>query len=136
MFRATTLCAALLAAQPWFAARTDAAADAQSESSRGADESAYRLRARAWPAFSRAPALLRVEMLISPDEENRSLEIVLESGEYLRSSVIPLEGVDAPRFHVVVYRSVPAGSYNVQIGLRGKGGTLRATEHQILEVIE
>jgi hypothetical protein len=131
MLRATTLFAVVLAAQPSLAARADGG-----HAQREADEGSYRLRARAWPAFSRAPAVLRIEMLVSPDEENRALEIVVESGDYLRSSFIALEGADAARFHVVFYRSVPAGSYTVQVGLRGRSGTLRAMEHQFLEVIE
>jgi hypothetical protein len=135
MLRATTLFALMLAAQPSLAARADADRT-QREAGDEGEEGGYRLRARAWPAYSRAPAVLRIEMLVSPNEENRALEIVLESGDYLRSSVIALEGADAARFHVVSYRSVPAGSYTVQVGLRGRSGSLRATEHQVLEVIE
>ena len=93
------------------------------------------LRARVWPAVAAAPASVRVEVLIEPDESNRALEIVAESEYYYRSSTIPLEGARAARFHSVFYRSIPAGVYEIQVVLVGSAGATRAVHRQRLQVV-
>jgi hypothetical protein len=53
------------------------------------------------PAQSFAPTTLTIRVHVKPDAENRALEIVAESGDYYRSSRIPLDGNEAPRTIVV-----------------------------------
>jgi hypothetical protein len=67
---------------------------------------------------------------------NRALEIVVESEEYYRGSTIPLEGARAPRFHVVHYRSLPAGVYDVRVALIDQSGRVRAVEQRALQVTQ
>jgi len=93
-----------------------------------------KLQSRVWPAFTQAPASVRIEALVEPNADNRELEIVVDSGDYYRSSIIALDGADAPRFFSVQYRSMPAGVYEVQVGLRGPSGALIALEHHWLDV--
>ena len=93
-----------------------------------------RLQSRVSPAFTQAPAFVRIEVLVPPNEDNRELEIVVDSGDYYRSSSITLDGANAPSFYSVQYRSMPAGAYEVQVGLRGRSGTLIALEHHWLDV--
>jgi hypothetical protein len=94
-----------------------------------------RIVLRVRPAFAQAPATLRIEVMVEPDEHNRALLIGVDSGEYLRSSAIPLEGADAARFHSVVYASVPAGAYQVQVELRTAEGAERAAAHATVQVM-
>jgi hypothetical protein len=96
---------------------------------------AERLRALIWPAVASAPAAVRVEVLIEAHDDNRALEIVVDSGDYYRSSVIALEGARGARYHAVQYRALPAGTYEVQVTLRGPGGATRALQRQRLEIV-
>jgi hypothetical protein len=96
---------------------------------------AERLRALIWPAVASAPAAVRVEVLIETHDDNRALEIVVDSGDYYRSSMIAIEGARGPRYHSVSYRGLPAGAYEVQVTLRGPAGVTRAMQRQRLEII-
>jgi hypothetical protein len=90
---------------------------------------------RVWPAVAMAPVPLRIEVFVRADEGNRVLSIVADSGEYLRSSTINLDGAKAPRFHTVVYRSMPAGRYEVSVKLWDRTGTVRATERHWVDLV-
>jgi hypothetical protein len=93
------------------------------------------LNARVRPAVAFAPATVRIEVLVGADDDNRVLQIVADSGEYLRSSVIPLEGAKAPRFHSITYRGMPAGRYEVQVSLLAPNGTVRAIERHWIDLV-
>jgi hypothetical protein len=97
---------------------------------------AERVRALIWPAVASAPASVRVEVLIEAHEDNRALEVIVDSGDYYRSSLIPLEGARGSRYHAVHYRSLPAGAYEVQVTLLGPGGVPRAMQRQRLEITQ
>jgi hypothetical protein len=101
-----------------------------------AASAAERLDVHVWPAISRAPAVIRIQVRVAPNAENRALEIAVESGEYYRSSVVPLEGADAARIHVLEYRSLPAGRYDVQVGLRTSDARLGAFARERIEVVQ
>ena len=117
-FRTFTLCALLVAVSV----------------SAGATAAADRLQSRIWPSVSQAPASVRIEVVVPQNEDNRTLKIVVDSGDFFRSSTIALEGADAPGFFSVQYRSMPAGAYEVDVELRGRTGTLIALEHHWLDV--
>jgi hypothetical protein len=93
------------------------------------------LSARVWPAVALAPASVRIEVLLTSHQDNRMLRIVIDSGTYLRSSSISLEGDRAARFHSVIYRGLPAGYYDVQIELFDDKGSLRAMEHHWVNLV-
>jgi hypothetical protein len=99
-----------------------------------ATAAADRLQSRIWPSVSQAPASVRIEVVVPQDDDNRTLKIVVDSGDFFRSSTIDLEGADAPGFFSVQYRSMPAGAYEVDVELRGRTGTLIALEHHWLDV--
>jgi len=52
---------------------------------------------RVSPEISFAPASVVIRTSVEPDAENRSIEVVAESGEFYRSSLIQLEGDHAPK---------------------------------------
>ena len=91
--------------------------------------------ARVWPLRALAPAAVRIEVLIEANDANRALQIVVDSGEHYRSSMISLEGARAARFHSVQYRAMPAGQYGVEVLLIDQEGVMRAMERQWFEII-
>jgi hypothetical protein len=95
-----------------------------------------RLNVRVWPRISSAPAVVRIEVFIDRSEQNRAIEIIVDSGEHYRSSMIPLDGAGAARFHTVTYRSLPAGYYEVQVGVVDQEGTLRAFERHWIDIVQ
>src|SRR4051812_18838002 len=58
------------------------------------------------PAQAFAPSPLRVRVKVEPDVENRSLTVTADSGDFYRSSEIPLEGDRAPKTIELEFRSV------------------------------
>jgi len=90
---------------------------------------------KASPEISFAPALLTVRTVIEPDPDNRALEIAIDSEDFYRSSLIQLEGDQAPRTSVVQFRSVPGGSYMISARLLGQGGEARAIQRRVVDVI-
>ena len=65
---------------------------------------------RVWPAgFQFEPGYLRVTVRVARHEDNRRVEIAAESPAYFRSTLVQLDGVEAPVTHQVEYHDVPAG---------------------------
>jgi len=90
---------------------------------------------KASPEISFAPAHLTVRTVVEPDADNRSLEIVIDSPDYYRSSLIQLEGDQAPRTSIVEFRSVPGGNYEISARLLGQGGESRAFARRQVDVL-
>lgn len=65
------------------------------------------------PAQSFAPANLLVRLGIEPNATNRVVEIVAESEEFYRSSLVALEGERGPRTVQLQFRNLPGGRYEV-----------------------
>jgi hypothetical protein len=87
------------------------------------------------PSVAMAPATVRVLATIEPDEQNRLVEFVAESDDFYRSSHILLEGDRARRTNQLELRSLPPGSYEVTVTLKGPGDTTRATAHERVNVM-
>jgi hypothetical protein len=79
------------------------------------------------PARSFAPTTLTVRIHVTPDDDNRALEVVAESGDYYRSSRIQLDGKEAPQAIAVELRSLPGGDYEVRGTLIDASGHTRAS---------
>jgi hypothetical protein len=90
---------------------------------------------RVSPAVSMEPAFLRIQYVVDPHPDNRTVVITVESGDFFRSSEIHLEGDRAPRTSAIEYRNVPAGVYEISAVLAGRDGRERATAHRTLTVI-
>ena len=95
-----------------------------------------RLVLRVSPAVSFAPANLVVRATIQADAANRAVEVVAESNEFYRSSEIELDGENAPRTNTFEFRSLPSGTYEVRVTLRGGDGHQLANVRQQVNVIE
>src|SRR5437868_7346892 len=94
------------------------------------------LAVRVSPAVSFAPANLIVRATIEADAGNRSMEIIAESSEFYRSSEIQLDGDNAPRTNTFEFRSLPSGTYEVRVTVRGDSGQQIANVRQQVNVIE
>jgi hypothetical protein len=87
------------------------------------------------PAISFAPANLVVRATIEANAANRFMEVVAESVDFYRSSMIQLEGDKAPRTNTLEFRSLPSGSYEVKATLIGSDGHPRAYVRQEVNVM-
>jgi hypothetical protein len=87
------------------------------------------------PAVAFAPANLIVRATILADADNRAVEIIAESDDFYRSSMIQLEGDHAARTSMFEFRSLPPGTYEVRANLFGTDGQQRATSRQQINVI-
>lgn len=74
-----------------------------------------------------APAFLTIRTTIEPNEDNRRLNVVVDSGDYTTSSEIPLEGRNAARLNVIELKDVPSGLYEVSAVLIGSRGPIAST---------
>lgn len=90
---------------------------------------------KATPEISFAPAHLIVRAAIEPDPDNRALEIVIDSSDFYRSSLIQLEGDQAPRTSVMEFRAIPGGNYEISARLLGQNGEPRAVARRTVDVI-
>jgi len=94
------------------------------------------LSIRVSPAMSFAPANLVVRTSIEPDASNRAVEIVADSDQFYRSSVVQLDGERAPRTSIFEFRSLPPGEYDVKAALIGVDGHARAIARAHVNVVE
>jgi hypothetical protein len=94
-----------------------------------------RLTMRVSPVVAFAPAYLVVQTRIEASDQNRSIEIIAESGEFYRSSEMPLNGDQAPRSSRFEFRGLPGGRYTVAAVLKGTSEVL-ALAHQEINVVE
>jgi hypothetical protein len=97
--------------------------------------SGEQLRIAVSPFQSFAPSNVHIRARVVPHAENRALVVVAESGDFYRSSEIPLEGERAPATITVEFRSLPSGDYQVYGILTDGGGHQRAVAQQNLRVI-
>jgi len=89
-------------------------------------QSGERLTVRLTPPVDVAPAVLTVRTTIERSSDNRMLEVAVESPDYLRSSQLSLDGDRAARTHLLVFRDLPAGRYEITATVSGDHGPLAA----------
>jgi hypothetical protein len=87
------------------------------------------------PLVSFAPTTIVIRTRIKADVANRALEIAAESDDFYRSSVVGLDGADAPTSNVFQFRDLPGGEYEVTATLYGQDGSARSVATQMVNVI-
>jgi hypothetical protein len=87
------------------------------------------------PTVAIAPAHLVVQATIEADPDNRAIEVVADSADYLRSTLVELDGDHSPATSIVDFRSVPQGNYEVTATLLGVDGHERARVRRVVEVL-
>src|SRR5215217_1840148 len=88
------------------------------------------------PMQSFDPTTLTIRFHVRPEDANRALDVVAESGTYYRSSRIPLEGADAPHMVSVQMRNMPGGEYEMTGALTDNAGHELAVVHAHVVVID
>lgn len=74
---------------------------------------------RVTPTYSRSPATVQATVFVQRDGSNRALRVTVDSGAFFRSSAVELDGAAAPRTHVFRWSSLPPGTYQILVELRG-----------------
>ena len=77
---------------------------------------------RVTPHVAAAPATVSIIVTVEPDEKNRALVVEDDSEVYYRSSQIQLEGKNAARRHVLMFRGLPPGEHRVIASVHGTNG--------------
>lgn len=80
---------------------------------RGTAHAADRLELHITPSVSLAPASVIVRAIVEHDADNRELEIVAESPDFYRRSVVDLDGDQAPKTTELRLIDIPGGEYEV-----------------------
>jgi hypothetical protein len=81
------------------------------------------------------PDRIDVGVHVPPDDANRALEVSADSGEYYRSSRIPLDGKDAPRTITLEFQRLPGGEYEIRGALIDSAGYTRASAREQVTVL-
>jgi hypothetical protein len=89
---------------------------------------------RVTPTVSREPAYVNVITQIERDPANRSLQITAESADFYRSSMINLDGEQAPRVTEVSFKSLPGGDYRISAVLVDNQGRKSVAQSSLLVV--
>ena len=69
-----------------------------------------------------APAEVIVTATVERGADNRALEIAAESEDFFRSSLVTLDGDQAPRTTQLSFKNLPSGEYVVVAVLHGSHG--------------
>lgn len=88
---------------------------------------------RVSPSVSAAPATVRISVTVERNSANRTMEVVVESATFYRSSGFQLDAEWERRTHQLEYRSLPPGQYTVSAELFGDRGS-RASARSLLTV--
>src|SRR5262245_51890630 len=74
-----------------------------------------RLRIEVTPRISSAPAQVRIVAFVTPSADNRGLQITADSGEFFRSSLLPLDGDNAAVVTETSFKNLPGGEYEITV---------------------
>lgn len=81
-----------------------------------------------------APATVQITVAVQPDQANRTLRVEADGDSLFRSTEVTLNGNDEKRLHVVEFRNLPAGSYEVRAEVLSSTA-VRGTAIQDVEVM-
>jgi hypothetical protein len=72
-----------------------------------------KLQLQVSPAISIAPASVMIRVIVEHDSENRQLEIVADSSDFYRRTVMDLDGAQAPKVNELRLHAIPGGEYDI-----------------------
>ena len=88
-----------------------------------AARAAEKIQLQITPTVSIAPASVLVRVIVEHDQSNRQLEIVADSSNFYRRSVMDLDGAHAPKVNEIRLIAIPRGEYEVTATLTDSYGT-------------
>jgi len=80
------------------------------------------------------PATVQITVAVQPDQANRTLRVEADGDSFFRSAEVTLNGSDEKRIHVVEFRNLPAGTYEVRAEVLSSNA-VRGTAVQDVEVM-
>ena len=86
------------------------------------DAKEARLRLDVSPRITHAPGAFRIRATVPRQASNRTLHVIADSGEYYRSSLIPLDGENAAMITELFLENLPRGAYQVSVVLTDAEG--------------
>jgi hypothetical protein len=89
-----------------------------------------------WPLQSLAPTNLSIRLRVENNADARYLRVIADSGTFLRSSQIQMDGERAPRTTLIEFRNMPGGNYQVFGVLVDGTGRELGRVHQTADVVE
>jgi hypothetical protein len=92
---------------------------------------AERLDLHVTPSVSLAPASVVVRAIVEHDPENRELEIVADSLDFYRRTVVELHGEQAPKTTELKLNDIPGGEYEVTATLTTAHGTKMSVRRSV-----
>ena len=95
-------------------------------------QAAEKLELHVSPAVSMAPASVIVRATVEHNSDNRELEIVADSSEFYRRSVVELDGEQAPKTTELRLLDIPGGEYEVTATLLTAQGTRTTVRKSIM----
>ena len=84
------------------------------------------------PSVSMAPASVIVRAIVERAAENRQLEIVADSEDFYRRTVLDLDGESAPKVNELRLIDIPGGEYEVTATLYDSKGVRTAARRSIM----
>jgi hypothetical protein len=78
---------------------------------------------------------LTIRATVEQHADNRGLQVRILSSGYCRSSVVQLDGLDAPRTTTLTYPEIPGGAYEIQTTVLGPGGKTRARASEEIKIL-
>ncbi len=96
------------------------------------EKSAPKLELQITPTVSIAPASVLVRVIVEHDQNNRQLEIVADSSDFYRRSVMSLDGENAPKVNEIRLIAIPGGEYDVTATLTDSRGAQSRVHKSIM----
>jgi hypothetical protein len=84
------------------------------------------------PSVSMAPAYVLVRAIVERDAGNRQLEIVADSENFYRRTVVDLDGESAPKVNELRLIDIPGGEYEVTATLYDSKGAHTVARRSIM----
>jgi hypothetical protein len=84
------------------------------------------------PTVSMAPASIIIRAFVEHDANNRELELVADSSEFYRRTVMELDGESAPKVNELRINDVPGGEYDVTATLTDSRGDRTIVRRSIM----
>lgn len=91
-----------------------------------------KLELRVSPAISLAPASVSIRAIVEHDADNRELEIVADSSDFFRRTVIDLDGEHAPKTTELRLIDIPGGEYEIRATVLTAQGTTTTVRRSVM----